>query len=214
MPFLPFTSNQENARAPPPWLRTLRGRPHQAVLPGGGAVQRAKDDAPPAPRVRGPLGRLFLEESRDFSGRSTTSTSSSSAATSDEGGPCPAPPGRAPPRPATPGLVPPRSAAPRRTRPRPAALCHARPLPAAPRRARPLPAARPPRPAVALHLLHAAYQLFLTAPGHALPSPGRVPPLLGWSSTSRCGLTPAITPFSWALTSWKMRTSSSTASLW
>ncbi|KAL5229672.1 hypothetical protein ABZP36_028448 [Zizania latifolia] len=52
----------------------------------GGADPRAKDDAPPAPRVRGPLGLLFLEESREFSGRSTTSTASSSAATSDEGG--------------------------------------------------------------------------------------------------------------------------------
>ncbi|KAG8086505.1 hypothetical protein GUJ93_ZPchr0010g7857 [Zizania palustris] len=51
---------------------------------GGADQQRAKYDAPPAPRVRGPLGLLFLEESRHLSGRSTTS--SSSAATSDEGG--------------------------------------------------------------------------------------------------------------------------------
>ncbi|KAL5202251.1 hypothetical protein ABZP36_013203 [Zizania latifolia] len=65
-----------------------RIRPFYPVfVRAGGADQRAKDvdDAPPAPRVRGPLGRLFLEESRDSSDRSTSS-SPSSAAASDEGG--------------------------------------------------------------------------------------------------------------------------------
>uniref|UniRef100_A0A0E0DUT1 DUF1645 domain-containing protein n=1 Tax=Oryza meridionalis TaxID=40149 RepID=A0A0E0DUT1_9ORYZ len=67
---------------------------------GGGDRQQqlAKDDAAATvpPRTRGPLGRLFLEESRGSFDRWSTSTSSSSssssAAASDEGGLDGAPP--------------------------------------------------------------------------------------------------------------------------
>ncbi|XP_006654833.2 uncharacterized protein LOC102711702 [Oryza brachyantha] len=53
---------------------------------GGGDHQLGKGVPPPVPpRTRGPLGRLFLEESRGSFDR-WTSTSSSSAAASDEGG--------------------------------------------------------------------------------------------------------------------------------